>query len=161
MRAHSKTDVAAPRFEQAPALLIAGLGARHAQGGDPAIPLQWQRFAPHIGHIPSQVGNVTYGVVANFDEDNSFDYIAGVEVRSFADLADGFAAIRIPARRYAVFTHRGHASGIPATMAAIWRDWLPGPGHRFADAPFFERYDRRFDPRSGDGQMELWLPLED
>ena len=161
MRAQTKTDLAAPRFEQAPALLIAGLGARYAQGGDPAIPLQWQRFMPHIGHVPSQVGSVTYGVMANFDEDNSFDYIAGVEVKSFSDLPEGFTTIRLPARRYAVFTHRSHVSSIPATMAAIWRDWLPSSGHRFADAPSFERYDQRFNPRTGDGEVELWLPLED
>ena len=161
MRAQTKTDLAAPRFEQAPALLIAGLGARYAQGGDPAIPLQWQRFMPHIGHVPGQAGDVTYGVIANFDEDNSFDYIAGVEVKRFVDLPEGFTTIRLPARRYAVFTHRGHVSGVPATMAAIWRDWLPSSGHRFADAPFFERYDGRFNPRTGDGEVELWLPLED
>lgn len=161
MHAQSKTDLAAPRFEQAPALLIAGLGARYANGGDPAIPLQWQRFAPHIGHVPGQVGAVSYGAVANFDEDNSFDYIAGVEVKSFSDLPEGFATLRIPARRCAVFTHRSHVSIIPATMAAIWRDWLPASGHRFADAPFFELYDERFNPRSGDGEVELWLPLGD
>ena len=161
MPAQTKVNLAAPRFEQAPALLIAGLGARYARGGDPAIPLQWQRFAPHIGHVTGQVGDIAYGVVANFDENNSFDYIAGVEVKDFADLPDGFATIRIAARRYAVFTHPGHVSCIPSTMAAIWRDWLPASGHRFADAAFFERYDRRFDPRTGDGEVELWLPLED
>jgi AraC family transcriptional regulator len=161
MPAQTKTDLAAPRFEQAPALLVAGLGARYAQGGDPAIPLQWQRFAPHIGNLSGQVGDIAYGVVANLDENNSFDYIAGVAVKDFSDLPEGFAAIRIPPRRYAVFTHRGHVSGITSTMAAIWRDWLPNSGHRFADAAFFERYDQRFDTRTGNGEVELWLPLED
>jgi AraC family transcriptional regulator len=161
MPAQTRIDLAAPRFKQAPALLVVGLGARYAQGGDPAIALQWHRFAPHIGHVSGQVGDTAYGVVANFDENNSFDYVAGVEVRDFGDVPDGFASIRIPAHRYAVFTHRGHVSGIPSTMAAIWRDWLPRSGHRFADAPFFERYDHRFDPRTGNGEVELWLPLED
>lgn len=159
MRTQS-ADLSAPRFEDSRTLLIAGLGARYAQGGDSAIPSQWQRLVQYLGAIPAEVPGVTYGVGANFDEDNSFDYITGVEVTSFANLLDGFTAIRLPARRYAVFTHRGHVSGIPNTMGGIWRDWLPASGHKFADAPFFERYDERFDPHSGNGGVELWLALE-
>lgn len=160
MYAQKSTQLTAPRFEQREALLIAGIGARYAQGGDPAIPSQWQRFAPHIGHVPHQTGDVAYGVGANFDDEGAFDYIAGVEVSRFADLPEGFTTIRLPPRRYAVFTHRGHVSSIPATMKGIWGEWLPSSGHKFADAPFFERYDDRFNPRSGDGEVELWLPLE-
>ena len=160
MYAQKSTQLTAPRFEQREALLIAGIGARYAQGGDPAIPSQWQRFAPHIGHVPHQTGDVAYGVGANFDDEGAFDYIAGVEVSRFANLPEGFTTIRLPPRRYAVFTHRGHVSSIPATMKGIWGEWLPSSGHKFADAPFFERYDDRFNPRSGDGEVELWLPLE-
>jgi AraC family transcriptional regulator len=160
MYAQKSTQLAAPRFEHRDALLIAGIGARYARGGDPAIPSQWQRFVPHIGSVPSQVGDITYGVAANFDDDGAFDYIAGVEVSRFADLPEGFTTIRLPPRRYAVFTHRGHVSSIPATMKAIWGEWLPASGHKFADAPFFERYDGRFNPRTGEGEVELWLPLE-
>jgi AraC family transcriptional regulator len=29
-----------------------------------------------------------------------------------------------------------------------------------ADAPDFERYDRQFDPASGSGGVEIWLPLK-
>ncbi|QGZ93470.1 AraC family transcriptional regulator [Terricaulis silvestris] len=160
MYAQTNTELSRPRFETLDTLLVAGLGARYAQGGDPAIPLQWQRFGPHIGHIQEQVGSVAYGVIANFDDDNAFDYIAGVEVSRFADLPKDFTSLRIPARGYAVFTHKGHVSSIPATMRAIWQDWLPTSGHKFADAPFFERYDNRFDPNTGAGEVELWLPLE-
>lgn len=162
IRMYAKSDVKldAPRFEHADTLLIAGIGARYKQGGDPAIPSQWQRFGPHIGNVPEQVGSVAYGVVANFDDEDAFDYIAGVQVSRFTDLPKDFATIRIPARRYAVFTHKGHVSSIPATMSAIWTNWLPASGHTFADAPFFERYDQRFNTATGAGEVELWLPLE-
>jgi AraC family transcriptional regulator len=162
LRMYAKQDIqlAPPRFEEKPALFFAGLGVRYAQGGDPAIPSQWQRFMPHIGHVPHQLGNVTYGVVANFDDDDAFDYISTVEVSRFADLPPELTTIRVPQRRYAVFTHTGHVSSIPATMSAIWSQWLPASGHTFADAPFFERYDERFNPRTGEGDVELWLPLE-
>jgi AraC family transcriptional regulator len=160
MYAQKSVDLSPPRFEDKDALLIAGLGARYRRGGDPAIPSQWQRFMPHIGNIPTQVSDVTYGVGANFDDEGAFDHIAGVEVSRFDDLTPELTSIRLPGRRYAVFTHRGHVSSIPATMRAIWQDWLPKSGHKFADAPFFERYDQRFDPRTGDGEFEIWMPLE-
>jgi AraC family transcriptional regulator len=160
MYAKKSLDLAAPRFEEKPAMFFAGLSARYHQGGDPAIPSQWQRFMPHIGNVPHQVGEVTYGIVANFDDEGAFDYICAVEVSRFADLPPELTTIRVPQSRYAVFTHRGHVSSIPATMKTIWSDWLPSSGHKFADAPFFERYDERFNPRTGEGEVELWLPLE-
>jgi AraC family transcriptional regulator len=160
MNTERKFDLPPPRFEDGPALLIAGLSVRYKQGGDPGIPMQWQRFAPHIGSVPGQVGFTAYGVCTNFDNDGSFDYIAGVEVKAFADLPPEFATARIPEHHYAVFTHKGHISAISATFGAIFRDWLPSSGHKSADAPLFERYDERFDPRTGDGEVEIWLPLE-
>lgn len=160
MYAQKTTELAPPRFENRDTILIAGLGARYRRGGDPAIPSQWQRFMPHIGQVPAQVGDVTYGVGANFDDEGAFDYIAGVEVSRFEDLPAELTSIRLPARRYAVFTHKGHVSSIPATMRAIWQDWVSKSGHKFADAPFFERYDQRFDPKTGDGEFEIWMPLE-
>jgi AraC family transcriptional regulator len=38
--------------------------------------------------------------------------------------------------------------------------WLPKSGHQLADAPDFERYDSRFDTRSGSGEVEIWVPLK-
>ena len=161
MNPQTPADVIPPRFETAPPLLIAGIGARYKQGGDPGMPSQWQRLAPYLdGGIPGQVGDVTYGVCANFDHDGGLDYIAGVEVTSFADIPNGLTTIRIPERRYAVFTHRGHISAIKATFKAIWSQWLPSSGQKAADAPEFERYDARFNPQTGAGEVEIWLPLE-
>jgi AraC family transcriptional regulator len=159
MNTQTKANLAAPRFEAGRALLIAGLSARYRQGGDPAIPSQWQRFAPHLGRVPGQVGDVAYGVCANFDNDGAFDYMCGVEVTRFSDLPRDFASIRIPEQRYAVFTHSGHIAAITSTFGAIFGQWVPSSGHKAADAPMFERYDDRFDARTGNGEVEIWLPL--
>jgi AraC family transcriptional regulator len=37
---------------------------------------------------------------------------------------------------------------------------LPGSGHIPADAPVFERYDERFDGRTGMGGFEIWVPIK-
>jgi len=148
-----------PRFVTSPELLIAGLSARYTVETNQGIPALWQRFGPHIGHVPGQVGATSYGVCCNFDHDGSFEYVAGVEVARFADLPDGFRTIRLPARKYAVFSHRDHISAIRATHYTIWNKWLPESGHEIADAPNFEKYGPDFDPSTGTGLTEIWLPL--
>ena len=148
-----------PRFVMSPELLIAGLGARYTIATNQGIPALWQRFGPHIGHIPGQVGQTSYGVCCNFDHDGSFEYVAGIEVARFADLPEGFRTIRLPARKYAVFSHRDHISAIRGTHYTIWNKWLPESGHEIADAPNFEKYGPEFDPNTGTGLTEIWLPL--
>jgi AraC family transcriptional regulator len=54
--------------------------------------------------------------------------------------------VAVPAARYAVVTHRGHVTGIRASMHAIFSRWLPESGLRPARAPDFEFYHAAFDP---------------
>ena len=153
-------DLAEPRFETRKAFLAAGLSVRYDYetcGG--GIPAQWQRFAPYIGNVPGQIGGDAYGVRYNSD-DSGLDYLCGVEVSEFSKLPPELSRVRVPANRYAVFTHRGHISAIRSTWATIWNTWLAKSGHQLADAPDFERYDSRFDPRSGNGEVEIWVPLK-
>jgi len=59
-----------------------------------------------------------------------------------------------------VFSHREHVSTVGRTWNSIWNTWLPASGQAPADAPSFERYDEKFDPLSGMGGFEIWLPLK-
>ncbi len=70
------------------------------------------------------------------------------------------ARLRIPTQRYAVFSHRDPVSSIRRTWKTIWAKWLPESGLEVADAPSFERYGETFDPRSGTGWFEIWIPLK-
>jgi AraC family transcriptional regulator len=153
-------NIAEPRFESRKAFLVGGLSVRYGYetcGG--GIPAQWQRFAPYIGNVAGQVGTEAYGVRYNSD-DSGLDYMCGVEVSEFSQLPPELSRARVPANRYAVFTHSGHVSAIRSTWHAIWNKWLPKSGHQLADAPDFERYDARFDARSGNGEVEIWVPLK-
>jgi AraC family transcriptional regulator len=148
-----------PRIENAPLLLVAGLSRRYSRETMSGIPSQWQQFAPYIGHVPAQVGNSAYGVCTSADESGNLTYLCGVEVSAFDNIPDEFATIRIPQHRYAVFIHEGHISSIRVTWEAIFTMGLPELGAQVADAPEFEKYDERFDPRSGNGIVEIWMPL--
>lgn len=159
MQADTLITLPEPRLTSGKSLLIAGYGGSFSVENVAGIPALWQRFAPHIGHVPGQVGAVTYGVSLNCDDHGNFDYIAGVEVSDFDALPAEFARTRVPEQLYAVFEHRGHVTAIKQTYAAIWRDWLPKSGRKPADGPALERMDQRFDPATGMGLLEIWLPL--
>jgi AraC family transcriptional regulator len=155
-----RKDLSPPRFEQLGTLLVAGIAEHYtAKSSAAGIPAQWQRLVQHMGHVPGQRGSIAYGVVYNTDDEGSMDYLAGVEVTDFDRLPEGFGALRVPDRRYAVFRHEEHISSIRATWSAIWNQWLPESGHDVADAPVLERYDEKFDPRSGQGGVDLMVPL--
>ena len=95
-------------------------------------------------------------------EDGWIDYLAGVEAADDAKLPDGFRRIRLTAKTYAVFTHRGHVSSISGVVGAIGREWLPHSGWAIADGPqVVERYGRGFDPKTASGLIEIWIPLKD
>jgi AraC family transcriptional regulator len=155
-------DLKPPRFETSKPLLVAGVSERctHENGGA-GIPNQWQRFHQTVANIPDRVGQVAYGVCCNGDDSGNFDYIAGVEVADFSDLPREFSRVRIPEQKYAVFTHSEHISTIRRTVNTIWNHWLPSSGMKAADAPSFERYDEKFDPLTGNGGLEIWIPVRE
>jgi AraC family transcriptional regulator len=155
-----RTSAPAVRFENGKLLLIAGIAQRYTCETSAGIPSQWQRFLPYIGGIPGQLGPIAFGVRWNSDEDGNFDYLCGVEVFGFSTLPPELAHVRIPAQKYAVFSHREHVSTIRSTWATIWTKWLPESGHELVDAPDFERYGAEFDPRTGTGGLELWVPIK-
>jgi AraC family transcriptional regulator len=153
-------DLKPTRFENGKPLLIAGLGERYTWETSKAAPAQWQRFVPYLGNISRQLGRARFGVACNGDDEGNFDYIAGVEVTDFSDLPAEFSRARIGPQKYAVFSHRGHISTIRGTVRTIWSQWLPESGHEVADAPNFERYGEEFDPKTGMGGFEIWIPIK-
>ncbi len=150
-----------PRFETGKPLLIAGLGERYDCEGSAAVPGQWRRFQQSMDAIPARIGKVAYGVCCNGDDSGNFDYVAGVEVADFSGLQSEFQRVRIPEQKYAVFTHSEHISTIRRTVGTIWNHWLPASGMKAADAPNFERYDENFDPVTGNGGLEIWVPVRE
>jgi AraC family transcriptional regulator len=154
-------DLQPPRFETSKPLLIAGLGERYTWESGAAIPGQWQRFHQSVADIPDRLGQVAYGVCCNGDDSGNFDYVAGVEVSDFSRLPLEFQRVRIPEQKYAVFIHGEHISTIRRTVGTIWTHWLPASGMKAADAPNFERYGEQFDSVTGNGGLEIWVPVRE
>lgn len=153
-------DLDPPRFENGERLCIAGFGARYSFEASEGIPDQWRRFGPHIGHVPGQLTPQTYGVSFNFDDAGTFTYVAGVRVPDFSEIPGEFATVVIEPRRYAVFKHGGHVIGLHRSHYTIMNDWVPKNELAIASVPNFELYHQDFDPVTGLGTIEIWMPLD-
>jgi AraC family transcriptional regulator len=164
MKRSPETQLEPPRFEDGKAFILAGLSEHFSPENRKNLPGLWQCFAPHIGNITGQVGRVAYGLCFNADSPEGMDYMAAVEVSNTAGLPPEFAIASIPAQKYAVFSHHGHVSKLYETLSAIDK-WLPGSGLQVSrensELPcFFERYSEEFNPQTGMGGMEVWLPIK-
>jgi AraC family transcriptional regulator len=69
-------------------------------------------------------------------------------------------SLQLTPQKYVVFSHRSHIAGIRGTITAIWGKWFPESGHKTVDAPTFERYGPEFDPLTGMGGLEIWIPIQ-
>lgn len=160
MKEEPFSELPNPKFVTGEPLLIVGLKRRYNDQSSAAIPSQWQEFTRHVGYVPHQKGHVAFGVCCNSDDEGNMDYIAGTEVTVMDDLPSDLDGIRIAQQTYAVFEHSGHISDIRRTWATIFATWLPASGKQIVDAPQFERYDDQFDPHTGNGVVEIWIPVQ-
>jgi AraC family transcriptional regulator len=149
-----------PHFEKGERLLIAGFGERYTCETSAAVPSQWQRFLPHLGHIPGQMVGAAYGVRCNDDDAGNFDYVCGVAVKDFARISATWTCLRVPEQNYAVFRHSDHVSTIRSAWNTIWNVWLPESDYEAMDAPAFERYGEEFNSTTGHGGFELWIAIK-
>ena len=150
-----------PRYETCGPLDIVGLPKNYTSETRTQIPLLWERFSKWIGHVPHQIGHMTYGVIRNNDKGRGFYYMAGVQVSATTAVPDDLRLLQLPEQKYAVFTHDGPVTQLFQTMCNIYALWVPSAGDALADAPCFERYSEDFDPRTGQGWIEIWLPVID
>lgn len=158
MNAEAKIDLDEPRMHDAQPMLFAGIGRRFEYDDMGAVPQQWQRLNEYAGTVPSAVPGGAYGICTNADA-NGLDYISAFEVRDFDDLPPEFTRLRVPAQRYAIYGHSGHISEIRSVVRTIFGELVPKSGHELADAPSLEYYGSGFDPATGKGGYEIWVPI--
>ena len=162
----SATSIKPARFEQKSTMRIAGLRLRLDDKAAQKIPELWQQLAPHLGKVSSQVGNADYGLCIRVDDSNScFDYLAGMEIGDRSGVPTEWSEVTLPEQQYAVFTHHQHVSQLRQTIHNIFDQWLLASGYvHAAGGPgmvhFIERYGDTFNPQTGNGDIELWLPVK-
>ena len=148
-----------PRYLQREAFRVVGMKIT-ANPATPDIPALWQKFAPRMFKVPDTAEpKVSYGVMQNFDpQKGTLEYMAGVSVESIAYLPDGMTSIDMPPNTYAVF--EATMATIEQVFCQIYETWLPKSNFDHAKAPYFERYDERFDPTDRSSLIEVFIPVK-
>lgn len=147
-----------PRFVALPAFTLVGMMMRVRPGGK--VPGQlWDEFGPRMSEIQHVAGpDMAYGLTDNMDmATGEFDYLAGLQVSSTADIPDGMVAHGVPAQTYAVFP-----CTIPTLREVfdhIYGVWLPTSGYARTSGPELELYDETFDPRDPASVFEVYIPV--
>jgi AraC family transcriptional regulator len=154
-----------PRYETRESFRIAGLRKLFTFQQVEEIPQLWGQFATQLEAAAGPIERDSYGIsYVSPDANADFGYMAATEIDAPDDLPTGFDLMEIPAARYAVFPHRGHVSRLGETIMTIDREWLPATGHRQprlepGSPLYIERYTMGFDPATGLGGMEVWVPI--
>ena len=82
-----------------------------------------------------------------------------VEVTDFSDVPTGMEQFEMEGGKYAVFIHEGPAAAFPATLAAIFQEWLPSSGHQLDQRPHFECLDQNYRYDAPIAREEIWIPI--
>ena len=145
-----------PRIVSLPALRVLGLARRYNPTNSANIPDQWAQF----NQLGLEIGpDGTLGVCYNADAEGNMDYLCGIEVSSFDAAREHLDRLTLPAQTYAVFQHGGHVSEIRDIWQAIWNHGLADAGLVVSEGPEFEKYGSDFDPETGNGGFEIWIPV--
>ena len=160
MDASPELKLAEPIIEKRPAMLLAGLVQLFAPDNIGAIPSLWEKFNSYYGQIPDVVGKGAYGASLDWDEERGCEYMSAVEVSGTDRLPGEFETRRIPAATFAKFRQPGHITLIRATIGTIWNNWMPQSSYKTDETvPLIEYYPPQFDPATGEGGFEVWVPV--
>lgn len=151
-------DLQPPRFADRPAERFVGLSGDFTYDELSGVAALWQTYA---GLLPDPMPRrTTYGISYDFAEETGFSYLAGARTEAGAPLPEGPDTVDVPAGHYAVFDHRGHISDIAKTFYTIFNAALGDHGLTPRPAPELEVYDHRFNPVTGRGTVEVWIPIQ-
>lgn len=160
MDASANLELAEPKIEARGRMFLAGLIRTFPMADIGGIPALWEQFNAMEGALTNVVdGKVAYGASLSYTEERGCEYMAANAVSDLSDVPKDFQTATIPPATCAVFRQPGHITLMRPTIHAIWSKWLPASGYVAAEAPLIEFYPSTFDPVTGHGGFEVWLPV--
>lgn len=156
-----------PVFHEQPALDLVGMRTRFfsvdSEKNNIArkLPPLWAAFLPGLPGIPHRMAGRAFGVVRQTTQSSErLEYYAAAEVSQVGALPEGMVHVRLPAARYARFTHAGPVALVDRTVSYIYSTWLAQSGMRHTYGPDLEIYDSRYHPESENSVIEYAIPVE-
>ena len=146
-----------PELKSKPAFTVVGMKYR-GKNENNEVPQLWARFQSRMREI-KHIAGPAYGVMDNYDEKTGeFDYVAGFEVDSAADIPEGMVSVAVPEQTYAVFTCT--LLTLAKTFEYSYKTWLPQSGYQRLSGPEFELYDESFNLIDETSKMYVYIPVQ-
>jgi len=147
-----------PKIVTKPAFTVVGMKYR-GENKENEIAQMWREFIPRIKEI-KHISNdeVSYGVCSDLEDTDVFEYVAGMEVDSAADIPEGMVSWRVPEQKYAVFTCT--LQTLHTAYKHAFQTWLPQSGYQRGDGLDFELYDETFDPEAEGSELYIYIPIK-
>ena len=150
-------DLPAPRLETIEPFHVAGIMHRYIRESVSGIPSLRAEFIAHFGNIDGERPGAAFGVCLDGDG-TGFSHMAWVEVAKGGG-APELETCKMAGGRFAVFDIDEHVSDIHKVAHAIFGEWLPRSDYELGQSQDFERHEDRFDPMTGSGVIEIWVPV--
>lgn len=151
-----ETNLMEAKFVTHPKFTMVGV-KYHGKNENDEIKAMWQKFLPRMGEIKhSTEQRISYGACWDVDENEEFDYIAGIAVSDTSDIPAGMVSAEIPEQTYAVF--QCTLPQLFETFGYIYKTWLPASDYVRGDGPEFEYYDDAFS--EGNPVLSLYIPVK-
>lgn len=131
-------------------------------------PLLWKKFMPRLHEIGHIIQDQYFALQVyddnidfkSFDTETQFEMWAGVEVVSKSKPPRGMSILKLPAGKYAVFIHKGHANTFYKTTEYIFNTWLPKSKYHLDQRPHFQLMDKNYKPNDASNEEEVWIPIK-
>lgn len=124
------------------------------------LPGLWQQFLPRLDEVSNRIPGLCYGMLrqtpAGTDE---LEYYAVTEVTHAEAVPKGMVQVRLPAARYARFTHRGLVTSLDRTVNYIYSSWLARSGMRHTYAADLEFYGPEYAADSDRSVIHYAIPV--
>ena len=155
-----------PEIYEQPAMTLVGLKTHfYSVDSDKnniaqALPALWGAFLPRLGDVREKVSGTCYGVLRPREENaEQLEYLACIGVSVELPPPRGMAVFRLPAGRYAKFTHRGKVERVDSTVNYIYSSWLARSGLRHTYAADIEFYGDEYHPESDESVIHYAIPV--
>lgn len=124
------------------------------------LPALWAAFLSRLGEVRRTVPGLCYGIVRPRAENaDELEYLAGIEVSAELPPPHGLTVLRLPAGRYAKFTHRGKVGRVDSTVNYVYSSWLARSGLRHTYAADIEFYGAEYLPDSDESVIHYAIPV--
>ena len=156
----SKSECKPTRIGRLGERVIAGVDGHYDMTTRVAIPTQWANYNAMGYATDAMVPNGYYGLSHDMQPDGSFGYLCGMQLQKGAIAPQGLTALTVPAGNYAKFRCQVPITQMREEFNRVMCEWLPGSGYLLGDGPCVEYYGPEFDPATGEGGFELWIPVK-